>query len=178
VILPKAIRQQRRCDAGTRLVVEDTPEGVLLRPVGLFPAMKPKDVFASLPYAGKPKSLDDMEAGIAIAKRSAARPPYLFGAQVHLVVMVGKAQERLGHKFSLSGKSAKTCQGPPAKIFLYACRANQRYQLAPSRPARGALAIVMNVDRAAMDAAARETNALKRTAKSCGPDTATLVSSS
>ena len=32
VILPKAIRQRRRWDAGTRLVVEDTPDGVLLRP--------------------------------------------------------------------------------------------------------------------------------------------------
>ena len=74
VILPKAIRQQRRWNAGTRLVVEDTPEGVLLRPVGLFPATKPKDVFASLPYAGKPKSLDEMEAGIAIeARRRHAR---------------------------------------------------------------------------------------------------------
>ena len=31
VILPKAIRQQRRWEAGTRLVVEDTPDGVLLR---------------------------------------------------------------------------------------------------------------------------------------------------
>src|SRR5882672_1617696 len=45
VILPKAIRQQRRWEAGTRLVVEDTPDGVLLRPAPLFPVTKPKDVF-------------------------------------------------------------------------------------------------------------------------------------
>ncbi|HZC94972.1 MAG TPA: hypothetical protein VE267_02375, partial [Bradyrhizobium sp.] len=37
-------------------------------------------------------------------------------------------------------------------------------------PQEGRFAIVMNVDRAAMDAAARETNALTRTTKSCGPD--------
>ena len=32
VILPKAIRRLRNWDAGTRLVVEDTPDGVLLKP--------------------------------------------------------------------------------------------------------------------------------------------------
>jgi AbrB family looped-hinge helix DNA binding protein len=74
VILPKAIRQQRRWGAGTRLVVEDTPEGVLLKPVPLFPATKPKDVFASLPPRGAPKSLEEMEAGIAAeARRRHAR---------------------------------------------------------------------------------------------------------
>src|ERR1700748_1967077 len=65
VILPKAIRQQRRWDAGTRLVVEDTPEGVLLRPAPLFPVTKPEDVFRSLRHSGAPKSLEEMEAGVA-----------------------------------------------------------------------------------------------------------------
>ena len=69
VILPKGIRQQRHWGAGTRLVVEDTPEGVLLRPVPLFPATKPKDVFGSLPHSGAPKSLEEMEAGIATEVR-------------------------------------------------------------------------------------------------------------
>ena len=32
VILPKAIRQRRNWQSGTRLVVEDIPEGVLLKP--------------------------------------------------------------------------------------------------------------------------------------------------
>ena len=74
VILPKAIRQQRHWGAGTRLLVEDTLEGVLLRPVPLFPATKPKDVFGSLPHRGAPKSLDEMEAGIATeARRRHAR---------------------------------------------------------------------------------------------------------
>jgi AbrB family looped-hinge helix DNA binding protein len=69
VILPKAIRQQRRWKAGTRLVVEDTPDGVLLRPVPLFPVTKPKDVFGSLPHSGAPRSLEEMEAGIAAETR-------------------------------------------------------------------------------------------------------------
>jgi AbrB family looped-hinge helix DNA binding protein len=65
VILPKAIRQQRRWDAGTRLTVEDTPEGVLLKAAPLFAPTRPEDVFGSLSYAGRPKTLAEMEAGIA-----------------------------------------------------------------------------------------------------------------
>jgi AbrB family looped-hinge helix DNA binding protein len=70
VILPKAIRQQRRWEAGTRLVVEDTPDGVLLRPAPLFPVTKPKDVFQSLRHSGAPKSLEEIEAGIVSETRS------------------------------------------------------------------------------------------------------------
>ena len=66
VILPKAIRRQRHWDVGTRLVVEDTPDGVLLRSAPAFPATKPKDVFKFLAYTGKPKSLEEMEAVITI----------------------------------------------------------------------------------------------------------------
>src|SRR3954466_3888904 len=74
VILPKAIRQQRRWDAGTRLVVEDTPDGVLLRPAPLFAVTKPNEVFGSLRHGGAPKSLEEMEAGIvAEARRRHAR---------------------------------------------------------------------------------------------------------
>jgi AbrB family looped-hinge helix DNA binding protein len=73
VILPKAIRQQRRWGAGTRLVVEDTADGVLLRPAPLFPVTKPEHVFGSLRHRGA-KSLQEMEAGIASeARRSHAR---------------------------------------------------------------------------------------------------------
>jgi AbrB family looped-hinge helix DNA binding protein len=64
VILPKFIRAQRHWDAGTRLIVEDTADGVLLKAVPLFAATKPRDVFGMLPFTGKPKSLDEMKAGI------------------------------------------------------------------------------------------------------------------
>jgi AbrB family looped-hinge helix DNA binding protein len=74
VILPKAIRQQRRWETGTRLVVENTPDGVLLKPAPLFPTTKPNEVFASLPHRGAPKTLKEMEAGIAAeARRRRAR---------------------------------------------------------------------------------------------------------
>jgi len=77
VILPKAIREQRRWPAGTQLVVEDTPEGVLLKAEPAFAPTRPKDVFGSLPHKGPARSIADMEAGIAAeAKRRHARNRY------------------------------------------------------------------------------------------------------
>lgn len=77
VILPKTIRQKRRWEAGTQLIVEDTAEGVLLKPAPAFTPTKPEDVFGSLPYRGRPKTLKQMEAGIAAeAKRRHARNRY------------------------------------------------------------------------------------------------------
>ena len=70
VILPKPIRDRRHWDAGTRLVVEETAEGVLLRSAGLFDETKSGDVFGSLRAKGAPKSIEDMNAGVlAEAKR-------------------------------------------------------------------------------------------------------------
>ena len=70
VILPKALRRALRWEAGTRLVVESTPEGVLLKPARVFAATRPEDVFGRLRFDGTPKSLHEMEAGVlAEAKR-------------------------------------------------------------------------------------------------------------
>ena len=70
VVLPKVIRQSLRWDAGTRLVVESTPEGVLLKPEPVFAATRPEDVYGCLSFDGPPKTLSEMEAGIlAEAKR-------------------------------------------------------------------------------------------------------------
>jgi AbrB family looped-hinge helix DNA binding protein len=77
VILPKAIRAQRRWEAGTRLVVENTADGVLLKAAPHFAATRADDVYGSLPWRGRPKTLADMEAGIvAEAKRRHARDRY------------------------------------------------------------------------------------------------------
>lgn len=78
VILPKSIRDQLHWGAGTRLAVEQTAEGVLLRPMrAIFTPTRPEDVFGSLVYKGKPKSVEDMDAGIiAEAKRRDARGRY------------------------------------------------------------------------------------------------------
>lgn len=70
IVLPKPIRQALGWLAGTRLVVQSTHDGVLLRPDPVFPETKPEDVFASLSCDGPPKSLEEMEAGVlAEAKR-------------------------------------------------------------------------------------------------------------
>jgi len=77
VILPAAIRKRRHWDAGTRLTVEETPDGVLLRPAALFAATRPQEVFGSLPRKGAPKTLEEMEAGIeAEVRRRRARGRY------------------------------------------------------------------------------------------------------
>jgi AbrB family looped-hinge helix DNA binding protein len=72
VILPKTIRDQRRWGAGTRLVVEDTPDGVVLRAAPLFARTSVGDVFGSLAHTGPAISLAEMDAAIAAeAKRRA-----------------------------------------------------------------------------------------------------------
>ena len=77
VILPKAIRQRRDWHAGTRLVVEETKDGVLLRSAPVFPKTRPEDVYGLLRYAGPPKSVEEMEAGVAAeAKRRHDRGRY------------------------------------------------------------------------------------------------------
>ena len=77
VILPKAIREHRHWQAGTELVVEDTPDGVLLKAAPHFAPTRPKDVFGSLHHNGPPKTLEEMEAGIAAeARRRHARDRY------------------------------------------------------------------------------------------------------
>jgi len=74
VILPKSIRQHRHWEPGTRLVVEETPEGVLLKAAPVFAPTRPDDVYGFLPHQGPPKTLEDMEASIvAEAKRRHAR---------------------------------------------------------------------------------------------------------
>lgn len=74
VILPKSIRQRRHWDVGTRLIVEDTPDGVVLRAAPIFRLTRPGDVFGSLKVAGPPKTLEEMDAGVAAeARRRYAR---------------------------------------------------------------------------------------------------------
>jgi len=69
VILPKSIRQRRNWDAGTRLMVEDTPEGILLRQAPAFAPTTPDQVFGLLATGGPPVSLDDMDAAVLAEAR-------------------------------------------------------------------------------------------------------------
>ena len=74
VILPAAIRKRLHWNPGTRLTVEETSEGVLLRPAPRFPLTTPDQVFGCLRYEGTPKTLDEMRQGIVVeARRRHAR---------------------------------------------------------------------------------------------------------
>jgi AbrB family looped-hinge helix DNA binding protein len=65
VVLPLAIRKSQKWPAGTELIVEETRDGVLLRPAKLFPATTFEEVESILQFKGKPKTLAEMDEGIA-----------------------------------------------------------------------------------------------------------------
>lgn len=70
VILPSALRKRYAWGAGTRLAVEETEDGVLLKPAPVFAQTQPEDVFGALPHRGKPKTIEEMDASLlAEAKR-------------------------------------------------------------------------------------------------------------
>ena len=64
VILPSAVRRRQRWNAGTKLTVEETADGVLLRAAPLFPPTTVDEVFGMLKYDGPPISVEDMNAAV------------------------------------------------------------------------------------------------------------------
>ncbi len=73
VIVPKVIRDSRHWPPGTRLTVEDTPAGVLLKAAPAFTETSINAVFGSLRHSGPALSLDDMDAAIAQEAKRRAR---------------------------------------------------------------------------------------------------------
>lgn len=73
VILPKSIRDGRHWGAGTRLIVEETAEGVLLKPMPVFAPTEMDAVFGSLRRDGRTLSVEDMDAVIAKEAKRRAR---------------------------------------------------------------------------------------------------------
>jgi len=77
LILPAEIRRRRRWDAGTRLEIEETPEGVMIKAASPFEPSDPDKVFGCLAYDGPPRTVDDMRSAIEIeARRRHARGRY------------------------------------------------------------------------------------------------------
>jgi AbrB family looped-hinge helix DNA binding protein len=64
VILPKAIRERRGWAAGDELIVEDRPDGVLLRAAAKFPSTKMEDVFGRLGPVDRVISIEDMNRAV------------------------------------------------------------------------------------------------------------------
>lgn len=73
VILPKAIRDQRHWAPGTRLIVEVTPDGVLLSAAPAFAETSIEAVFGSMRHDGQALSLEEMDAAIAEEAKRRAR---------------------------------------------------------------------------------------------------------
>lgn len=69
VVLPRAIRSAKAWRKGQQLVVEATPEGVLLRPIKPFPATRLEDVSGCAGYRGPRKSVEQMDAAVATMAR-------------------------------------------------------------------------------------------------------------
>ncbi len=69
VILPKSIRAIHGWEPGAEFAVEDTPDGILLRPLSPFAATRLDEVAGSLEplYAGPALSVEDMDRGVARA---------------------------------------------------------------------------------------------------------------
>lgn len=77
LILPLAIRRKRRWEAGTKLIVEETPDGVLLKPAPLFSPSRMEDVYGSANYKGRRVPIEAMDAAILEeVKRRRARGRY------------------------------------------------------------------------------------------------------
>jgi len=64
IILPKNIRTARAWAPGTEFTVEETGDGVLLRPTGRFPETSLNQVASCLRFSHKPKTLAQMRAAI------------------------------------------------------------------------------------------------------------------
>jgi AbrB family looped-hinge helix DNA binding protein len=78
VVLPKEIRRRRNWTPGAELVIEETPDGVLLKPARVFPETRIEDVAGMLHRPDmKPVSIEEMHEAIAEeARRRRARGRY------------------------------------------------------------------------------------------------------
>ena len=65
IVLPRNIRAFRAWAPGTEFTVEETGEGVLLRPVGRFPEADLEEVAGCLRSKGKSKTPAQMRTAIA-----------------------------------------------------------------------------------------------------------------
>lgn len=71
VVLPKSLRDTRSWAPGTEFAVEEVTGGVLLRPLRPFKTATIDEVYGSLKYNGRAKTLRQMK--LAIAKGVRAR---------------------------------------------------------------------------------------------------------
>jgi AbrB family looped-hinge helix DNA binding protein len=64
IILPKTVRDEHHWAPGTDFTVEDTGDGVLLRPLRTRPPTRLQDLAGCLRVKGEARSLEEMDAAI------------------------------------------------------------------------------------------------------------------
>ncbi len=70
LVVPKEIRERHGWTAGVELVFEDLgSDRVVLRRLGDLPATRLEDLIGCTGYRGPAKSLEEMEAGVALGAR-------------------------------------------------------------------------------------------------------------
>ena len=69
LIIPKSVRALHHWDVGTKFVVEDRADGVLLKPIKPFRPAKIEEVFGCLGSDGPPKTIEDMDRDLAAGIR-------------------------------------------------------------------------------------------------------------
>ena len=65
IVLPKDVRERQGWAAGTELEVESVGNVVVLKPARPFPPKTADEVRGCAGYKGPPKTLEEMEAGVA-----------------------------------------------------------------------------------------------------------------
>lgn len=69
IIIPKEIRERHGWVPGLSLEVVEQGDSVILRPVRARPRTTVDDLLGCLPYRGRAKTLEEMEAGVAKGAR-------------------------------------------------------------------------------------------------------------
>ena len=69
IVIPRELCKARRWQPGMEFVVEETQEGVLLRPLKPFPTTNIKEVLGCAGYTGTRKTLKDVEGAVARGAR-------------------------------------------------------------------------------------------------------------
>ena len=69
IILPKVVREMHGWAPGTDFAVEDTADGVLLRPLKTTQPTRLDDVVGCLQVQGQARTIEDMDAAIASEAR-------------------------------------------------------------------------------------------------------------
>jgi AbrB family looped-hinge helix DNA binding protein len=64
MVLPKAVRDRKQWKAGTRLVIEDRPEGLLIRQEPPKASYSIDDLVGILKYDGPPISIEEMNEAV------------------------------------------------------------------------------------------------------------------